>query len=57
MISKTIYFPYYYMISRHLTLSDFGLKIDGKIPNEKNLRQKNERRKCNFCYKTKIFRH
>lgn len=38
MCSKRNYSPYYYLISRHLTLSDFGLKIDGKIPNEKQFK-------------------
>ncbi|WP_145884763.1 hypothetical protein [Methanobrevibacter olleyae] len=35
MTSKKIHSPYYYLNSRHLTLSDFGLKINGKTQNEK----------------------
>ena len=38
MNSKKIYSPYYYLISRHLTLSDFGLKINGKFPKEKQFK-------------------
>lgn len=35
MTNKKINSPYYYLNSRHLTLSDFGLKINGKTQNEK----------------------
>ena len=38
MNSKKIYSPYYYLISRHLTLSDFGLKINGKFAKEKQFK-------------------
>lgn len=53
MISKKIYSPHYYLISRHLTLSDFGLKIDGKIPNVKRFSNgKNTNMFLNFIEKT-----
>ena len=35
MLSKIKYSPYYYLNSRKLNLSDFGLKINNKIPGEK----------------------
>ncbi|WP_405305222.1 hypothetical protein [Methanobrevibacter sp.] len=35
MISKIKYSPYYYLNSRQLNLSDFGLKINNKDPEEK----------------------
>lgn len=38
MKTKTIHSPYYYLNSRHLTLSDFGLKINGKISKEKRFK-------------------
>ena len=53
MIRKTIYSPYYYIVSRHLTLSDFGMKINGKIPNEKQFSNgKNSNMFLNFIEKT-----
>ena len=35
MLTKINYSPYYYLNSRQLNLSDFGLKINNKIPEEK----------------------
>ena len=39
MITETIHPPYYYLVSRHLTLSDFALTINGKIPSEKEFKE------------------
>ena len=49
MLSKIKYSPYYYLNSRQLNLSDFGLKINNKIPGEKVFSiAKNEKMLLNF---------
>ena len=49
MLSKIKYSPYYYLNSRQLNLSDFGLKINNKIPEEKVFSiAKNENMLLNF---------
>ena len=49
MLSKIKYSPYYYLNSRQLNLSDFGLKINNKIPGEKVFSiAKNENMLLNF---------
>lgn len=50
MLSKIHYSPYYYLNSRQLNLSDFGLKINDKIPEEKQFFiAKEEKNVTNFC--------
>ena len=49
MLSKIIYSRYYYLNSRQLNLSDFGLKINNKILGEKVFSiAKNEKMLLNF---------
>jgi len=49
MLSKIKYSPYYYLNSRQLNLSDFGLKINNKNPEEKIFSiAKNENMLLNF---------
>ena len=49
MLSKIKYSPYYYLNSRQLNLSDFGLKINNKILGEKVFSiAKNEKMLLNF---------
>ena len=49
MLSKIKYSPYYYLNSRQLNLSDFGLKINDKNPKEKIFSiAKNENMLLNF---------
>jgi len=50
MLSKIKYSPYYYLNSRQLNLSDFGLKINDENPEEKIFFiAKNEKYVAQFC--------
>ena len=49
MYRKINYSPYYYLNSRHLNLLDFGLKIDEKIQDKKQLKtSKNQNKLLSF---------